>query len=116
MRILLKLIITALIVTSVSELGKRFSWAAAILASLPVTSILALVWLYRDTHDEKKVSELSYGILWAVLPSLLFFWVLPTLMKMGLRFPLALAFASAVMAITYTGYAILLRRLGIHAL
>ena len=73
MRILIKVIITALLVTGISELGRRYSTLAAILASLPLTSILAMIWLYWDTHDTRKVSALSYGIFWAVLPTLLFF-------------------------------------------
>ncbi len=73
MQYLIKIIITALIVTGISELGKRFSPLAAILASLPLTSILAFIWLYHDTKDSQKVIDLSYGIFWMVFPSLLFF-------------------------------------------
>ena len=116
LRFTIKVMISALLIAGISEVGKRVSWIAAILASLPVTSILAMTWLYWDTRDPVKVSELSYGILWAVLPSLLFFWVLPLLLKMGMRFPAALPLACLIMFIGYTGYVFLLKRFGINSL
>jgi hypothetical protein len=116
MRILIKVIVTALLVTGISELGRRYSALAAILASLPLTSILAMIWLYWDTRDSQKVSELSYGIFWAVLPSLLFFIALPLLLKAGLKFPLALLVSCVGMAGFYFGYLFILRKLGIEAL
>jgi hypothetical protein len=116
MRILIKVIVTALLVTGISELGRRYSALAAILASLPLTSILAMIWLYWDTRDAQKVSDLSYGIFWAVLPSLLFFIALPLLLKAGLKFPLALLLSCVLMAGFYFGYLFILRKLGIEAL
>jgi len=113
LRILIKTILTALVIVGISELGKRISWLAAILASLPLTSILAMIWLYWDTRDPAKVSELSYGILWAVLPSLLFFWALPQLLKVGLRFSLAMPLACAVMFVGYSIYFFVLKKTGI---
>ena len=109
----IKLIITSLIVASVSELAKRFSVIAAVLASLPLTSILAIIWLYRDTQDAQKVSNLSKGIFWAVLPSLIFFLVLPLFLKSGLKFWFALILSSGIMFIAYTVYMLLLERMGI---
>ena len=77
----LKLIITAVVVVGVSEIAKKSSTFAAMLAALPLTSILAMVWLYIDTNDSQKIVELSYGIFWLVLPTLLFFILLPLLLK-----------------------------------
>ncbi len=116
MKIFIKIIVTALLVTGISELGRRYSTLAAILASLPLTSILAMVWLYVDTKDTQKVSDLSYGIFWAVLPSLLFFIALPLLLKAGLRFPLAMLVSCVLMAGFYFGYLAILKKLGITAL
>ncbi|MBI4994972.1 DUF3147 family protein [Candidatus Peregrinibacteria bacterium] len=73
MQYLIKTIITAIVVVGIAEIGKKFSPIAAILASLPLTSILAMIWLYTDTKDVQKVIDLSSNIFWAVLPSLIFF-------------------------------------------
>ena len=90
MQFLIKIIISALIITLVSETAKRFTFVAAIIASLPLTSILAMIWLYSDTKDVSKIIDLSSNIFWAVLPSLLFFIVLPILIKMGFKFSSAM--------------------------
>jgi len=97
MEFLTKTIVSALIIAGVSELAKRFIPVAAILASLPLTSILAMIWLYGDTRDAQKISSLSTGIFWAVLPSLLFFLVLPFLLKSGIHFPWALLISCGIM-------------------
>jgi hypothetical protein len=113
MQYIIKIIITALLVTGISELGKRFSAFGAILASLPLTSVLAFIWLYRDTKDNQKVIGLSYGIFWMVLPSLLFFIVLPFLLKKGIGFGWAMASSCIIMAIFYTLYIFILGKFGI---
>ena len=101
MYFLLKTLLTALIVAGVSELARRYSLMAAALASLPLTSILAMVWLYRDTGDSAKIAALSQDIFWLVLPSLLFFLLLPLLLKMGWRFYPALLVSCLAMSAAY---------------
>jgi hypothetical protein len=108
----LKVVISALVVIAVSELAKRSSAIAALVASLPLTSLLAFVWLYRDTHDTEKIAALSIDIFWLVIPSLALFLVLPLLLRLGWGFWLSLAAGSAVTAACY-GVMILVRRLGL---
>jgi hypothetical protein len=105
MYFILKTLITALIVAGVSEIGRRSSVMAAALASLPLTSILAFIWLYHDTGDVNKVVELSSAIFWLVIPSLLFFIVFPLLVKFGLSFWLSMLLSCVVMS---GGYALML--------
>ncbi len=113
-RFLLKVLVTAIVISAVSEIGKRSSIVAAILASLPLTSILAMIWLYWDTADAQKVVNLSTGILWAVLPSLLFFILLPIFLKNGLRFGTAMLASCVCMFLGYTVYVYLLGRWGMR--
>ncbi len=113
MQFVIKTAISAFIIVGVSELGKRFAPFAAVLASLPVTSILAMIWLYRDTGSTNKVIDLSSGIFWAVLPSLLFFVVLPALLKMGVKFGWAMVLASLMMFLGYSAYLVILNKIGI---
>jgi hypothetical protein len=89
--ILVKVLITAVLVVAISELGKRSTLAGALLASLPLTSLLALMWLYRDTGDAVQAAALARGIFWLVLPSLAFFLVFPAGVKAGWHFWPALA-------------------------
>ena len=101
MYFLIKILITALIVAAVSELARRYTLWAALLVSLPLTSILAFIWVYWDTRDTSKIIELSYSVFWLVLPSLAFFLILPLLLKHGLGFPVAMGGAIMVTAALY---------------
>ena len=114
MQFIVKVLISALIITLVSELAKRYTFIAAITASLPLTSMLAIIWLHHATKDVDRVIDLSNNIFWAVLPSLLFFIVFPILLKIGLRFSFAMIVSSVTMFLGYTMYAILLHRFGIQ--
>lgn len=112
MYFLFKVLISALIIASASEVARRDAPLAAILASLPLTSILALLWLYHDTRNGQLAGELASQIFWAILPSLLFFVAFPWLLKAGLRFSLSLILSIAIMIVGYTLYAAAVRRLG----
>ncbi|MBI5733814.1 MAG: DUF3147 family protein [Candidatus Kerfeldbacteria bacterium] len=113
MQYVIKIIASALIITGVAELGKKFTPLAAILASLPLLSILAMVWLYSETKDVQKIVDLSTNIFWAVLPSLIFFLVLPLLLKNGLKFTAAMIISAITMFIAYSLYIFVLAKFGI---
>ncbi|MBI5023358.1 MAG: DUF3147 family protein [Candidatus Magasanikbacteria bacterium] len=113
MQYLIKTIITAIVVVGIAEIGKKFSPIAAILASLPLTSILAMIWLYMDTKDVQKVIDLSSNIFWAVLPSLIFFFFFPLLLKNGFKFSIAMVLSTVIMFIAYSIYVVILQKVGI---
>lgn len=110
----LKGIISGLIVVAASEAAKRSTVAGAILVSLPLTSILALIWLYSETGSTQQVIDLSYSIMWIVLPSVVLFVALPLLLRAGLPFVAALPVSCLVMAGAYAGYAWGLGKLGVQ--
>ncbi len=83
---LTKIAITTVLIVAISEIAKRSSFAGAILASIPIVSVLAMLWLYVDTKDVAKVSALATSVFWLVLPSLVLFITLPLLLKQGLHF------------------------------
>ena len=112
MHFLIKTLVSALLIAAISEIAKRFTWFAAIIASLPITSILAMIWLYYDTKDASRVADLSYGVFWMVAPSLVFFLLLPTLLK-HLPFAGAMFAGCAMMAGVYFLYAAVLSKLGV---
>jgi hypothetical protein len=96
-----KLLLSALIIVVVSEIAKRQpAWAGA-LASLPMVSLLAIVWLYVDTKSGAQVASLCWSIFWLVLPSLVLFAVLPVLLKQGFGFTWSLALAIVAMLAAY---------------
>jgi hypothetical protein len=81
-----KAAISGLIVAAVSEIARRYPGWGGLVASLPLTSILAMIWLWRDSGDSAQVAALSGSIVWFILPSLPMFVVLPALLRSGLGF------------------------------
>ena len=81
MYIVIKTILTVIIIVTISEIARRSSFVAGILASIPLTSALAITWLYLDTKDIRSVIDLSNSILLLIPPSLVFFIVLPLALK-----------------------------------
>ncbi len=110
----LKIFLSAVVLVAVSELAKRSSFWGAALASLPLTSLLAFVWLYLDSGEAQKVSALSQGIFWLVLPSLVLFIMLPLLLRGGVGFWLSLALSCFATAGAYFGMVRLLEVFGIR--
>jgi uncharacterized membrane protein YqaE (UPF0057 family) len=99
--LLLKFSLSAAVLVAVSEIAKRSSVWAALVASLPLTSLLAFVWLYVDTKDTQKVAALSNDIFWLVIPSLALFPALAVLLRSGVTFWLAMAGAIALTLLAY---------------
>ena len=110
---LIKLILSAAIIVVVSEVAKRSTLIAAIVVSLPLITMLSLIWLYIDTRDLEKVSQLSMSIFWLVIPSLSFLLILPQLLRYQLNFFLSIALSSAAMVVVYLVTIAGLRKLGI---
>lgn len=109
----LKVLLTAVLVVAISEVSKRSTFIGGIIASLPLTSLLAFVWLYGETGDVAKIANLSNSIFWYVLPSLVLFLVLPLLLARGLDFWLSLAISSALTFVAYLLMTALLARFGV---
>jgi len=98
---ILKFFVSALIIVLVSEIAKRSSGFAALIASLPLTSLLAIIWLHIDGSESTQIAELSSQIFWLVLPSLVFFLVLPLLLQKGLGFWPSLALSATATTVCY---------------
>ena len=110
---IIKIALTAVLVVLISEISKRSSFIGAVLASVPLTSVLAMLWLYLDTGDVAKVSALAGSVFWLVLPSLALFVALPILLAQGVNFYLSLAVSMGITAICYWAMVIVLRYYGV---
>ena len=108
MQFLVKVLVSALVIAGASELARRYSVIGALLVSLPLTSILAMIWLWRDGVPAAQIADFSSSIFWLVLPSLLLFIVMPLMLRAGYGFWSSLG---AGCALTVLGYAI-----GLYAL
>lgn len=109
----LKVLLSAIIVAVVSEVAKRSPALGALIASLPLVSVLGMIWLWRDTADPERLAAHSAATFWYVLPSLPMFLAIPWMLRSNLPFWLALAAGVALTAILYVVTTTLLARFGI---
>lgn len=89
--LILKALLSGVIIAVVSEVARRQPGIGALIASLPLISILGMIWLWRDTHDATRLAAHAEATFWYVLPSLPMFLVVPGLLRRGLGFWPALA-------------------------
>ncbi|HIC39669.1 MAG TPA: DUF3147 family protein [Candidatus Marinimicrobia bacterium] len=109
----IKILITSGLVVAISEIAKRSSMMAGILASIPLISVLGFIWLYLDTKEVEKISNLSTSIFWLVIPSLALFVTLPILLKKGIGFYPGLGIATSVTVVCYYLMIVVLGKFGI---
>jgi hypothetical protein len=86
-----KAAISGAIVAAVSEIARRYPGWGGLVASLPLTSLLAMIWLWRDSGDAGRVADLSVSTIWFFIPSVPLFIALPWLIRSGVSFWGALA-------------------------
>jgi hypothetical protein len=111
--LLAKAVLSGAIIMAASEIAKRSPAYGSLLVSLPLISILAMIWLWRDTGDNERIAALSEGTFWLVLPTLPMFLVLPAMLRQGVAFWPSLAVACALTVALYLFTIWLLPRLGI---
>jgi len=111
---IIKLIVSAGLITLVSELAKRNTFMASMTAALPLTSLLVIFWIYFESGDTVKIADFSMGVFWLVIPSLLFFVLLAATLKRGLPFIPSMLISSAATVATYFAYCKILLKFGVR--
>ena len=109
-----KAILSGGIIVTVSELAKRNNTAASIVHSLPLVSLLALIWLYAGTRDTALIARHMAGTFWFVLPTLPMFLAVPWLLRRGAAFWPALAAGVALTVALYFLTMHLLKAAGVN--
>ena len=109
-----KALISGLIIAIVSEVAKRSPGLGALIASLPLVSILAMMWLWRDTSDVVRIASHAEATFWLVLPTLPMFLVLPWLLRQGTGFWPSLALSCVLTIALYVVTIWLLPKIGIE--
>lgn len=100
--LILKAGLSGVIVAIVSEIAKRNPGFGGLIASLPLVSILGMVWLWSDTRDPVRLASHAGATFWFVLPSLPMFLLMPELLKRGVGFWPALTAACALTIALYS--------------
>jgi hypothetical protein len=110
----IKAALSGMIVAAVSEIARRSPGVGGLVASLPLVSILGILWLWRDTSDLERIASYSEASFWFVLPSLPMFLAFPALLRQGTGFWLALALCCVLTMALYGLTIWLLPKLGIE--
>ncbi|MEO8113623.1 MAG: DUF3147 family protein [Phenylobacterium sp.] len=106
--LILKAALSGVLIAVISEVAKRSPGFGALIASLPLVSVLGMMWLWRDTHDPDRMARHAGATFWYVLPSLPMFLLIPALLRRGTPFWAALGAGCAVtiglyLAMTWVG-------------
>lgn len=83
---IVKAAISGLIIALISTVGKRFPSVGALIASLPLISVLGMIWLWRDRPDAANMAAHAQATFWFVLPSLPMFLAIPAMLRAGVGF------------------------------
>jgi hypothetical protein len=110
--IVTKYLITAGVVVLVSEFAKRSDKLGALVAALPMVTILTLIWLHVEEQPAARVSNHAWYTFWYVVPTLPMFLVFPMLYARFGFWP-ALAACIALTVVCFRVFAALVKRFGI---
>lgn len=108
-----KALLSGIIVMIVSEIARRSPAFGALVASLPLISVLGMIWLWRDTADTARIATQAQATFWLVLPSLPMFLALPLMLRSGVPFWAALGLGCVMTAALYGAMIWVLGRFGI---
>ena len=94
--LILKAVISGILIAVASEVARRWPGWGALIVSLPLVSILAMLWLWRDTHDPVRLATHVEATFWFVIPSLPMFLLIPWMLRQGYSFWTALLIGCGV--------------------
>jgi len=110
---LFKLVFTAIIIVIISEIAKHYDRLAALVASLPLVTLITLFWLYYENQPEDKIANHAYYTFWYVIPTLPMFIFFPWAIKV-FGFWITFILSIFLTIIIFFLYATILKKFGIN--
>jgi hypothetical protein len=96
-----KALLSGALIVAIAEIGKRLPTVAALVASLPLVSVLGMILLWHARPDAENMARHAEATFWYVLPSLPMFLAIPALLRGGTPFWLALLAGCALTVVLY---------------
>ncbi len=107
-------LLSGIIIAAIALIARRHPAAGALVASLPLLSILGMVWLWHDTSDTENMARHVEATFWYVLPSLPMFLLIPYLLRQSVNFWAALLAGCALTLIAYLATIAVAARFGVR--
>jgi hypothetical protein len=111
-----KYLITAFLIVSISEIAKQSDKLGALISSLPLITIMVMIWLYLENQNIEKISKHSFYTFWYVLPTMPMFLLMPWVLSKGINFWLALSISILFTIFCFIITAIIAKKVGIDLL
>ncbi len=112
-QLLIRAVISAIMIVAIAQVSKRFPGFGGLIASLPLVSVLGMIWLWRDRPDPALLAAHSTATFWYVIPSLPMFLAIPALLRAGWSFWAALGAGCLLTVLLYTATVAIGTRLGL---
>lgn len=109
-----KALLSGVLIVAMAEIGKRQPGLAALVASLPLVSILGMILLWSGRPDAENMAHHAQATFWYVLPSLPMFLLIPMLLRAGVNFWIALIAGCALTVALYLGMIAIGPRVGLR--
>ncbi|MBO9623992.1 MAG: DUF3147 family protein [Sphingomonas sp.] len=110
----LKSVISGILIAVASTLAKRYPGFGALIASLPLVSVLGMIWLWNEKPDAGNMAAHASATFWYVLPSLPMFLLIPLLLRHGSGFWPALIAGCVLTVVLYTAMTWMAPRFGLR--
>ena len=110
----IKIIISAGLIVLISEVSKKLPLLGSLIASLPLVSVLGMIWIYGETRDVVRIADHAEGTFWYVLPSLPMFLLMPWMLRKGFSFSAALSSGIVLTGLLYFIMTKVLAKLGMN--
>lgn len=114
--LVVKYAVTALVIVVVSEVAKRSDRVGALIAALPLVTVMAMIWLHVEKQPETKIANHAFYTFWYVLPTLPMFLLIPWMMNRGVSFWPSLLTGCVLTIACFAIAAVVLKRFGIGLL
>jgi len=107
-----KVVVTALLIVIISEVGKSDTFLGSLLGAIPWTTFLVVLWMRFEGVEVEKIGAHCAGVFWLVLPTLPFFLMFPWMLKKGIPFWGGFGISAAVMLVLYFGMVAAMKKTG----
>ena len=117
MPIIIKYLITAGLVVLISEVARSSDKLGALIAALPMVTVLAMTWMFFELKGEQqteKIANHAWYTFWYVIPTMPMFLLMPWMLRKGIHYGWSLLAGCIVTAVLFVLTAWIMKRFGVE--